>query len=67
MEWLDSRWIGKDLEGSGRGRLMEILSLNLPGGTEEDQEYRPEHESRALPLRQPLPAGFLMRGMGDGQ
>jgi hypothetical protein len=35
-EW----WIGKNLERSGDG-LIEVLSLNLPGKTEENEE-KPE-------------------------
>jgi hypothetical protein len=31
------RWSGKDLEGNGRD-LSEVLSLHLPGGTEEAHE-----------------------------
>lgn len=51
------------MEGSGRGRLMVILSRNLAGGTEEEQEYSPEDESTALSLRQPFEVVFLMLGM----
>jgi hypothetical protein len=32
-EW----WIGKDLEGNGYG-IIKVVSLNLPGWTEEIQE-----------------------------
>jgi hypothetical protein len=58
-EW----WIGKDLEGSGRG-VIEVLYRHLPGGTEENlnQDYlchgrdsnrvAPEYKFRALPLHQ---------------
>jgi hypothetical protein len=38
---MNDRKIGKDLEGSGTG-LMEILSRDLPGRTEENHE---EHKS----------------------
>jgi hypothetical protein len=34
---VDEWWIGKDLEGGGRG-INEVLSRNLPGGTKENHE-----------------------------
>jgi hypothetical protein len=34
----DKRWIGKDVEGSGRA-LIETLSLHLPDRTEENHEH----------------------------
>jgi hypothetical protein len=42
---------------------MVILSRNLAGGTEEEEEYSPDDESTALSLRQLFPVGFIMRGM----
>jgi hypothetical protein len=62
--------IGKDLKGSGHG-LIEILSKNLPGKTEEYREMPqdtycpvrdsngafPEYKSRELPLDQPARKG----------
>jgi hypothetical protein len=68
-EWLiEERWIGNDLEGSGRN-LSEVLSRNLPGGTEEYHEEpqsveqaslrrftgaATEHRSRTLQIWRPL-------------
>jgi hypothetical protein len=64
IEWWDEWWIGNDLEGSGY-LLIEELSKNLCGGTEESRENfnedsqrpswnsnggPPEYKSRAIML-----------------
>jgi hypothetical protein len=38
--WYADRWIGRDLEKSGCG-LIEVLSRELPGGTEEIHKKNP--------------------------
>jgi hypothetical protein len=42
----DERWIGKDLEESGRS-LNEVLVRNLPGGTEKTMNI-PSQDMRCL-------------------
>jgi hypothetical protein len=36
---IDEYCVGKDLEGNG-GKLIEVLSQHLPGGTEENDGKR---------------------------
>jgi hypothetical protein len=49
IEWWNNRWIGKDLQGSGRGQF-EVLCRHLPGWT-EDTHGKPPAKIAGVPAK----------------
>jgi hypothetical protein len=37
---ITAKWIVKEVEGSGRGMVLGILSQNFPGGSDQDHERK---------------------------